>query len=111
LRTFTRSPGTPSRPIHRFQALLDPRTEPEIARDPDARLPVRFRTALKVQLPGIEHQVGMLLAECVAARIDPDSMTAHDDHIDADFVPAGSDLVRVSFMSDREPASDVAPSG
>jgi hypothetical protein len=69
---------------------------PGLEPDFEARFAVHFTTPLILSLPGIRCQVGTQTAECFAARIDPDSVTPHGDHVDVRFVPAEGDLARIS---------------
>lgn len=87
-------------PVHGPQGL-----EPDFA----ARFTVHFRRPLVLTLPGIECQVGMQTAECFGARIDPDTVTSHGDHVDVRFVPAGSELARISASPITDPAQLETP--
>jgi hypothetical protein len=76
-------------PVH-----LHPGIEPDL----ESCFALRRRSTLSVTLAGVAHVLGVQNVECFAARIDPDSIVDHDDHIDVQFVPAGSDQANITYL-------------
>lgn len=70
---------------------------PGIQPNTQDRFAIRLRDPLTVTLPGGELDVGIRNVDFPAGRVDPDSITIHDDHIDVKFVPAGNTLAIITY--------------
>lgn len=84
------TPWTSIGPVH-----LHPGIEPQL----DARFAARWQTPLQVELPGGEIHVGIRNIDMPAARVDPESVTVHNDHKDIQLIPAGNAAAVVTYLA------------